>query len=125
VSEQTKTKRRFVITGDAWYARSAMIGWGHGVVAEMSCGLDPVDEDGNDLGGTCGEWRVVWKEITPGRPPFVQVEVFDDGWKQFVESEFHEVMAALAGSSPTVEQLATALAERGWVDCTDRVGAAR
>lgn len=124
MNEEAGAKKRFIITGQAWYADTAMPARERGVAAEISCGLDPVDADGNDLGGTFGEWIVVWKRIGPGAL-FVQVQAFDDGWKQLVESGFHEVMAALAGSSPTVEQFAATLIERGWVDCTDRVGDSR
>lgn len=57
-------------------------------------------------------------DLADGR--YAEAEAFDDGWKQLVESGFHEVMAELAGSSPSVPELATALLARGWVDCTER-----
>jgi len=124
MSDEAGAKKRFIITGEAWYSDAAMSARGRNVVAEMSCGLDPVDADGNDLGGTYGEWVVVWKQISPGTI-FTQVQAFDDGWKQLVESGFHEVMADLANSSPSVHELATALLARGWVDCTERQDPAR
>lgn len=118
------TRRRYIITGEAWYAATATERWDRQVRAEMSIGLDSLTDDGH-YDGCIGEWIVTWEEIARGHIA-TRIKVFHDGWESLVESGFPEIMTELGVSgandpAPTMEQMVEALRKRGWKDTTARL----
>jgi len=105
--------KRYIITGEAWYASSATIGWQRDkITGEMSIGVDSRD------GGTYGEWIINWRKLGGLA---VRLEIFDDGWTAFRASGFADIMAQFEGVDYfTLADFAVALDAHGWKDSTLR-----
>jgi hypothetical protein len=106
--------KRFIITDEAWYHRSATARRDDRITREITIGVDARD------GGTYGEWEMNWRTLH-GYGSAARLEMFDDGWAAFQVSGFADVMAQFADvGTVSVEEFTDALKAAGWTDKTNR-----
>lgn len=109
--------RRFVHTGAAWYASTALAETAH--VDEVLFGL--YAEEGGSVTGTEGEAAMRWYHLGIGDDPVARLEIFDPSFHMI--GVFRDVIAVLverSGGQITPAQFCQLLREHGVHDATPR-----
>lgn len=107
--------RAFIILSQAWYGDTALPAQDRAKgVDEIMMGFYCPD------GGTSGEFSIKWAPLGDRLVP--RLKAFDDSWSALANfSDVIEKLAAIDGSNPSVEQVATILKSCGVADKTERL----